>query len=124
LCLDGNACLITSFHEIYLVIEVDCLASIFADLGVHISAISSESEKVQRPKRNAFVFITTDPESSKVAVEDLRKLEGVKEVYLSHGAYDIIAKVSGESLDHLRESVIKQIKNLSSINSTLTLMLV
>jgi len=29
-------------------------------------------------------------------VEDLRKLEGVKEVYLSHGAYDIIAKVSGD----------------------------
>jgi DNA-binding Lrp family transcriptional regulator len=57
------------------------------------------------------------------AFEDSKQLEDVKEVYLSHGAYDIIAKVSGESLDHLREVVIHRIKNLGSIKSTLILII-
>ena len=84
----------------------------------------STAEAKEKPKRNAFVFVTAKPESGKSALEDLKKVEGVIEVYLSHGAYDFVVKVSGESLDHLREIVFKQIKNLSSISSTLTLMLV
>ena len=57
-------------------------------------------------------------------LEDLKKVEGVNELYFSRGAYDFVVKVSGESLDHLREIVFKQIKNLSSIRSTLTLMVI
>ena len=75
-------------------------------------------------KRHAFVFITAEPDSSKSALEDLKKVDGVLELYSSRGAYDIIAKVSGESLEYLREVVFKQIKNLSSISSTLTLTVV
>jgi len=100
------------------------LENVFADLDIPISTISSESEKVQRPKRNAFVFITTEPESSKSAIEDLRKVEGVNEVYISHEAYDIVAKVSGESLEHLREIILKQIKTMTNIESILSLMLI
>jgi len=48
----------------------------------------------------------------------------VVELYNSRGAYDIIAKVSGESLEDLRDVVFKQIQNLDNITSTLTLMLV
>jgi DNA-binding Lrp family transcriptional regulator len=77
-----------------------------------------------KPSRNAFIFITTEPDCCRTAFEDLKKLEHVQEVYLSHGAYDIIAKVNGESLDYLREVVLKQIKNLTSIKSTLTLTLI
>jgi Lrp/AsnC family transcriptional regulator for asnA, asnC and gidA len=102
---------------------VDCLENVFADLSAQISTVCSEREK-EKPKRNAFVFITAEPDSGKSALEDLKKVEGVNEVYLSHGAYDFVVKVSGESLDHLREIVFKQIKNLSSIKSTLTLMVI
>ena len=52
----------------------------------------------------------------------MKKVEGVNEVYRSHGAYDFIVKVNGESLDHLREIVFKRITNLSNIKSTLTLL--
>lgn len=102
---------------------MNCLENVFADLSAQISCVCSEGEN-DKPKRNAFVFITAEPDSSKSTFEDLKLVEGVKEVYLSHGAYDFAVKVSGESLEHLREIVFKRIKNLSSIRSTLTLMVV
>jgi DNA-binding Lrp family transcriptional regulator len=100
------------------------LENVYADLGATISVVSSDIENFEKPKRNAFVFITTEPESSKSAFEDLKRLEEVKEVYLSHGAYDIVVKVSGESLNHLREIVSRRIMNLGNIKSTLILMVV
>ena len=102
---------------------MNCLENVFTDLGAQINAVYPEGEK-EKPKRNAFVFITAEPDSGKSTFDDLKKVEGVKEVYLSNGAYDFVVKVSGESLDDLREIVFKQIKNLSSIKSTLTLMVI
>jgi DNA-binding Lrp family transcriptional regulator len=98
--------------------------NVFEDLYPTISSEFSSEEKIPVHKRHAFVFITAEPDSSSIALEDLKRVEGVIEIYPSHGAYDIIAKVTGESLEHLREVVFKQIKNISSIQSTLTLMVV
>jgi DNA-binding Lrp family transcriptional regulator len=100
------------------------LENAFADLSTQTNAEFFERESFEKPKRNAFVFITAEPDSSQIALEDLKHIGEVKEVYLSYGTYDIVAKVSGESLEHLREIVSKQIKNLSSIRSALTLMVI
>ncbi len=100
------------------------MENVFGDLGTTINAYCFDEKRLQTPKRHAFVFITAETDSSKSALEDLKKVDGVLELYHSRGAYDIIAKVSGESLEHLREVVFKQIKNLSSITSTLTLTVV
>lgn len=98
------------------------MENVFADLSAQISTNYSERKVVnEKPLRSAFVFITAESDSSDVAFEDLKRIEGVNEVYFSQGAYDIIAKVSAQSLDHLREIIFRQIKNLSSIRSTLTL---
>ena len=100
--LDSNTGLIAALRGLKYLCEVDCLENVFADLSAQISAVCSEGEK-EKPKRNAFVFITAEPDSGKSAFEDLKKVEGVSEVYVSHGAYDFVVKVSGESLDHLRD---------------------
>jgi DNA-binding Lrp family transcriptional regulator len=99
------------------------LENIFVDQTATISAIASD-ETPLKPKRSAFVFITADSESSRIALEDLRKMSEVQEVYLARGAYDLVAKVSGESLEHLREDVLKRIRGLQSVKSTLTLTVV
>jgi DNA-binding Lrp family transcriptional regulator len=88
-----------------------------------ISAVAKEASSLKQ-KRSAFVFINTQCEDCQEAYEDLKKLDSVEEVYLSHGAYDIIAKISGESFEFLREEVVKQIRNIGSIKSTLTLTIV
>jgi DNA-binding Lrp family transcriptional regulator len=85
------------------------------------TSILVEDTSLFKQKRSAFVFITAELDESHLALEDLRKLAAVEEVYLSRGAYDLVAKVSGDSLDYLREEVLMQISSLSSIKSTLTL---
>jgi DNA-binding Lrp family transcriptional regulator len=77
-----------------------------------------------RPMRSAYVFITAELDLSHDALKDLRKLDEVQEVYLSRGAYDIVAKVRGESIEYIREEVLKRIRNISSVKSTLTLTVV
>jgi DNA-binding Lrp family transcriptional regulator len=103
---------------------VFCLEEVFAEM--HGAQISSsfpveQSRSEEKLERSAFVFITAELGSSNAAFEDLRQIDGVKEIYYSRGAYDLIAKVSGKSMEHLREIVFRQIKSLSSIKATLTL---
>lgn len=99
------------------------MENVFTDLSAQTSTVFSEEEK-EKYKRKAFVFITAEPDSSKSALDDLKKVEGVNELYLAHGAYDFVVKVSGESFYHLGEIVSKRLKNLSNIRSTLTLMVI
>ena len=80
-----------------------------------ISPVISEAS-VQKQKRSAFVFITTEIDESHLVLEDLRKLDSVDEVYLARGAYDVVAKVSGDSMDYLRDEVIKQIRTCQASN--------
>ena len=91
------------------------------DVTAEISADYSIAEELKKPKRSAFVFITAESDASSLALEDLRKIDEVQEVYLAHGAYDLVARVRGDSFDHIREIIMKRIRNLSSIKSTLTL---
>lgn len=90
---------------------------------VGFEAAIAESSKT-RTQRHAYVFINTDSETYAEAMEDIREIEGVSEVYPSKGAYDIIAKISGESIEYLKEHVFTRIKNLSTIKTTLTLLVI
>jgi len=80
-----------------------------------------QRRKFQCQKDKRIFFISAEPDSNKIAFEDLTKVESVIEIYSSRRAYDFIAKVGGESLEYLREIISKEIKNLDSIKSTLTL---
>jgi DNA-binding Lrp family transcriptional regulator len=100
------------------------LENISVDIGAEVSSRFSEQEAFHKPKRSAFVFITTEADDSHLALEDLKKIDEVKEVYLAHGAYDLIAKVSGESFDHVKEIIQSKIRNLRNIKSTLILTLI
>ena len=91
--------------------------------NISLEAPILESTKLKL-QRHAYVFINTDPETYASAMEDIRQIEGVSEVYPSKGAYDIIAKVSGESIEYLKEQIFTRIKNLSTIKTTLTLMVI
>jgi DNA-binding Lrp family transcriptional regulator len=99
------------------------LENVFEPTRIEVTA-SVDEPVTQRIRRSAFVFITAESESCHAALEDLRKIDDVDEVYLAKGAYDIVAKVSGNSFDNIREDVLKQIRNITSIKSTLTLTVV
>jgi hypothetical protein len=69
---------------------------------------------------SAYVLIICELGYEDQTVNDLNKLDGVDATRLA-GAYDIIAKVSVESTESLTGAIALGIKNLSRIQSTLTL---
>ena len=100
------------------------MENILLDRGTEINSEYSEEQVFSKPKRSAFVFITTESDAADVALEDLRKMDEVKEVYVAHGAYDLVAKVCGESFDSVRDVVAKRIRTLGSVKSALILTIV
>jgi DNA-binding Lrp family transcriptional regulator len=71
----------------------------------------------------ALVFINTRS-SSVEFVKDLAKLTGVSEAHSSHGMYDAVAMVQGDSFSEVKDIVAKRIRGLENVKSTLTLTLV
>jgi len=68
----------------------------------------------------AYVLINCELGSEEAIIQQLKGLEGVKEVHGTFGAYDILAKI--ESVEKLRETITWKIRKIEKIRSTLTLM--
>ncbi|MGB9727041.1 MAG: Lrp/AsnC family transcriptional regulator [Nitrososphaeria archaeon] len=69
----------------------------------------------------AFVLINADSGSERKLLEQIRKMDGVKEAYLVYGTFDIIAKVETKSLEELRKHISAKTRKLDNIVSTMTL---
>ena len=69
----------------------------------------------------AFVLINCELGSEERIISELKTFEDVKEVHGTFGAYDIIAKISSESVDKIRETITWKIRKIEKIRSTLTL---
>jgi len=70
----------------------------------------------------AYVLINCELGSEEAIIQQLKSLEGVKEVHGTFGAYDIIAKVHSQKNETLRETITWKIRKLPHVRSTLTLM--
>jgi len=70
----------------------------------------------------AYVLINCDIGSEENVIEELKHIENIKEVHVTFGAYDIIAKVEAKSQNTLRETILWQVRKLDKVRSTLTLM--
>ena len=70
----------------------------------------------------AYVLINCDLGSEDKIISDLRKLEHIKDVVGTFGAYDIVAKIEAETSEQLRETVTWKIRKMDKVRSTLTLM--
>ena len=54
----------------------------------------------------------------------LKNVEGVEEVYLSYGVYDLITKIEAETMNELKALVTQKIRVISKVQSTLTLLII
>ena len=70
----------------------------------------------------AYVLINCDLGSEDDTISDIRKLQYVKDVTGTFGAYDIVARVEADTPEHLREVITWKIRKRRKIRSTLTLM--
>ena len=70
----------------------------------------------------AYVLINCEIGSEEKVIEELKTIDGVKEVHGTFGAYDILAKVESDQVETLRETITWKIRKINKIRSTLTLM--
>lgn len=68
----------------------------------------------------AFVMLNAEIGSENELVMDLRKLNGVREVYPVYGLYDIVVKVESKTMDQLRV-VVSTVRKLNKVRSSLTM---
>jgi len=72
----------------------------------------------------AFVFITTNPSSMPVVLENIRAIEGVTEADMVYGVFDVVAKVQTETMDQLKHIIAFKIRMLANVLKTDTLIAV
>jgi len=70
----------------------------------------------------AYVLINCDTGYEESIIKELKKMDSIKEIHGTLGVYDIIAKVESENQEKLKEAIIGDIRKLTNITSTLTLM--
>ncbi|MGI0064160.1 MAG: Lrp/AsnC ligand binding domain-containing protein [Nitrosopumilaceae archaeon] len=70
----------------------------------------------------AYVLINCDTGYEESIIKELKKMDSIKEIHGTLGVYDIIAKVESENQEKLKEAIIGDIRQLTNIKSTLTLM--
>ena len=59
--------------------------------------------------------------SEDTLVNDLRKLDSVKEVYQVYGVYDIVAQVEADTMEKVKETITWKLRKLNGVKSTLTM---
>jgi len=70
---------------------------------------------------HAFVLINCELGSEEQIISELKTFPDVKNVQGTFGAYDIIAEISSESIERIRETITWKIRKIEKIRSTLTL---
>ncbi|MDP8023137.1 MAG: Lrp/AsnC family transcriptional regulator [Nitrososphaeria archaeon] len=69
----------------------------------------------------AYVLINTDMGYEGDVLKQLKDMQGVKEVYLVYGVYDIIAKIEADTMEQVKEIITWKIRRLEKVRSTLSM---
>ena len=74
-------------------------------------------------KVSAFVFVNVETGSEVDVQKKLATIEGVTEAYKVYGVYDLIAKVTADSMDKLKEIITWRIRKIEKVKLTLTMIM-
>ncbi len=70
---------------------------------------------------SAIVILNTDIGKENEVAEEMSKIPGVEASQVVYGVYDIVAKVSSDTNDLLESLIMKRIRQVPFVRSTLTL---
>jgi DNA-binding Lrp family transcriptional regulator len=71
----------------------------------------------------AYVLIVAELGKEDQVLKDVKKTEGVEEVFVTYGVYDLIVKIKADSMKQLKEQVTLRLRKKDNVTSTLTLIL-
>jgi DNA-binding Lrp family transcriptional regulator len=109
--------------------------------GKMLQALYFDEELKQRPEKDselveehqptrgsamplAFVMMTAEVGREADVLDELKKIEHVKEACLTYGVYDVVARIEAESSDKLEDTIFKKVRSLNNVKSTLTMMVI
>ena len=69
----------------------------------------------------AYLLISCDIGKEDGVIEELSKMDDVKEVQKTIGQYDIVAKIESDSEKDLKETISSKIRNMDPLRSVLIL---
>ena len=69
----------------------------------------------------AYVLINSDVGKEHDVIEQLKKMDSVKEINYVYGVYDIVTKVETKDINELKSVVIAEIRKLDYVKSTITM---
>ena len=72
----------------------------------------------------AFVLINTETGSEQEVLDELRKIDAIKESYLVYGVYDIVAKIGAVTMDKLKEIITWTVRRVDKVRATLTMIII
>lgn len=70
---------------------------------------------------SAIVLVSCDVGKEDSVADQMCRLQGVENVAIVYGVYDIVAKLSAETLDGLEGIIIRKLRTISGIKATVTL---
>ncbi len=70
----------------------------------------------------AHVLINCDSGSEGSVIDELKKFDSVREVNPVYGAFDLVVKLESPNLQEIRDNIVKDIRKIKNIITTLTLM--
>jgi DNA-binding Lrp family transcriptional regulator len=71
-----------------------------------------------------FVFINTEPGKEKEILQRLREAEGVREVYMVYGVYDIVAVVEADTVESVKEVILASIRRIEGVRTTMSMIVI
>ncbi len=77
--------------------------------------------KSYRSMPEAFVLMNAELGSEESIINELKKIDLVKNVFQVYGVYDIVALVEGETMDKVKETITWNLRKLNGVKSTLTM---
>jgi len=69
----------------------------------------------------AYVLINTEANVEEEFINEVNKLDGVKEVASVYGKYDFIVIIESENMEKIKDIITWKIRRIRSVKSTITL---
>jgi len=70
---------------------------------------------------SAYVLINTEIGGEADVIAQLKGMSEVEEVSVVYGVYDIVAKITSETMDSLKEIITTKVRHLNKVKSTMTM---
>ena len=71
----------------------------------------------------AFILFNVESGSEDNVLQELRRIDGIQEAYVSYGVYDLIARIKTDTMEKLKDTISHQVRTIQKVRSSLTLIM-